>query len=82
MKTSNATNRSPLPGKVTLPGFDPRNVQSVASRYTDWDIPTHFIVGKSGSLNLSVIQEFIAQKKKKSFTFNPYPANVENMMSS
>jgi len=23
------------------PGFDPRNVQPVASRYTDWDIPAH-----------------------------------------
>jgi hypothetical protein len=24
------------------PGFDPRTVQPVASRYTDWAIPTHF----------------------------------------
>ena len=24
-----------------LPGFDPRTVQPVASRYTDWDIPAH-----------------------------------------
>jgi hypothetical protein len=23
------------------PGFDPPTVQSVASRYTDWDIPVH-----------------------------------------
>jgi hypothetical protein len=23
------------------PGFDPRNVQTVASRYTDWAIPAH-----------------------------------------
>jgi hypothetical protein len=23
------------------PGFDPRTVQLVASRYTDWDIPAH-----------------------------------------
>jgi hypothetical protein len=23
------------------PGFDPRNVQHVASRYTDWAIPAH-----------------------------------------
>ena len=23
------------------PGFDPRTVQPVASRYTDWAIPTH-----------------------------------------
>ena len=24
------------------PGFDPRTVQPVASRYTDWAIPAHF----------------------------------------
>ena len=24
-----------------LPGFDPRAVQSIASRYTDWAIPAH-----------------------------------------
>ena len=23
------------------PGFDPRNIQPVASRYTDWAIPAH-----------------------------------------
>jgi len=28
--------------KISLPpGFDPRTVQSVASRYTDFDIPVH-----------------------------------------
>ena len=26
---------------LTPPGFDPRTVQPVASRYTDWAIPTH-----------------------------------------
>ena len=26
----------------TAPGFDPRTVQSVASRYTDWSIPSHW----------------------------------------
>ena len=25
------------------PGFDPRTVQPVASRYTDYDIPTHWL---------------------------------------
>ena len=25
-----------------LPGFDPRTVQPVTSRYTDWVIPAHF----------------------------------------
>jgi len=25
------------------PGFDPRTVQPVASRYTDWAIPAHYI---------------------------------------
>jgi hypothetical protein len=25
------------------PGFDPRTVQSVASRYTDWAIPVHHL---------------------------------------
>jgi hypothetical protein len=23
------------------PGFDPRNIQPVASRYTDWTVPAH-----------------------------------------
>jgi len=27
-----------------LPGFDPRNVQPVASRCTNWAIPAHFVV--------------------------------------
>ena len=27
----------------TSPGFDPRTVQPVASRYTDWAIPAHII---------------------------------------
>jgi len=25
------------------PGFDPRNVQPVVSRYTDWAIPAHSV---------------------------------------
>jgi len=29
----------------TLPGFDPRTVQPVASRYTDWAIPVPSRVG-------------------------------------
>jgi hypothetical protein len=30
--------------KISLPpGFDPRTVQPVASRYTDWAIGAHFI---------------------------------------
>jgi hypothetical protein len=27
------------------PGFDPRTVQAVASRYTDWTIPAHRMQG-------------------------------------
>ena len=26
---------------LPIPGFDPRTVQHVASRYTDWAIPAH-----------------------------------------
>jgi hypothetical protein len=26
------------------PGFDPRTVQPVASRYTDWAIPAHWLI--------------------------------------
>ena len=32
-------------GKSRLPsGFDPRTVQPVASRYTDWNITAHIII--------------------------------------
>jgi hypothetical protein len=32
--------------KISLPpGFDPRTVQLVASRYTDWAIPAHTACG-------------------------------------
>ena len=30
-----------VPKTLTPPGFDPRTVQPVASRYTDWAIPAH-----------------------------------------
>ena len=34
--------RSGRVGKISgLPEFDPRTVQPVASRYTDWAIPAH-----------------------------------------
>jgi len=34
--------RSERVRKISLPpGFDPRTVQPVASRYTDWAIPAH-----------------------------------------
>ena len=30
--------------KISLPpGFDPRTVHSVGSRYTDWAIPVHYV---------------------------------------
>ena len=29
---------------LTAPGFDPRTVQPVASRYTDWAIPAHMYI--------------------------------------
>jgi hypothetical protein len=32
-----------LPKISPPPGFDPRTVQPVASRYTDYDIPTHWL---------------------------------------
>jgi len=31
------------------PGFDPRTVQPVQSRYTDWAIPTHTMTGENRS---------------------------------
>jgi hypothetical protein len=33
------------------PGFDPRTVQPVASRYTDWAIPAHYEVYKTDIIN-------------------------------
>jgi hypothetical protein len=37
--------RSGRVGKTSPPpGFDPRSVQSVASRYNDWDIPAHILL--------------------------------------
>jgi hypothetical protein len=36
---------SRLGGKISpSPGFDPRTVQPVASRYTNYDIPAHYII--------------------------------------
>jgi hypothetical protein len=32
------------------PGFDPRTVQPVASRYTDWAIPTHARLLEGGGM--------------------------------
>ena len=34
------------------PGFDPRTVQSVASRYTDWAIPAPIPTAYSSKINL------------------------------
>jgi hypothetical protein len=31
---------------LSLPGFDPRTVQPVASRYIDWAIPAHMVIIK------------------------------------
>jgi hypothetical protein len=41
--------RAGLDGAENLapPGFDPRTVQPVASRFTDWDIPAQPGVGKA-----------------------------------
>ena len=36
------------------PGFDPRTVQPVASRYTDWDIPAHICVVLFGKYFLQI----------------------------
>ena len=39
--------RSGLVGQISPPppsGFDPRTVQSVVSRYTDWAIPAHIVL--------------------------------------
>jgi len=33
---------------ATTGGFDPRTVQPVVSRYTDYNIPTHFIPALRG----------------------------------
>jgi hypothetical protein len=37
----------------TLPGYDPRTAQPVASRYTDWAVPVHLIKSKR---NLSLLR--------------------------
>jgi hypothetical protein len=31
-------------GRTPPPGFDPRTVQPLASRYTDWTIPAHIVL--------------------------------------
>jgi hypothetical protein len=36
-----AVNTTPRPALSTVKGFDPRNPQTAASRYTDWAIPTN-----------------------------------------
>ena len=38
------------------PGYDPRTVQSVASRYTDWAIPDH-LSGKEKIFNASTMDQ-------------------------
>jgi hypothetical protein len=43
--------------KISLaPGFDPRTVQLVASRYTDWAIPAHPPIK---NYNLFIINSFV-----------------------
>ena len=37
------------------PGFEPRTVQQVASRYTDWAIPAHLNIGRN---NYTVFRGF------------------------
>jgi len=44
------------------PGFDPRNVQPVASRYTHWAIPAHIVV--STSLQLCLFKNECLTKAK------------------
>jgi hypothetical protein len=41
----------------TSPGFDPRNVQPVASSYTDWDTPAHIVVGKVPRGNMATLRK-------------------------
>jgi hypothetical protein len=41
------------------PGFDPRTVQSLASRYTDWVIPTHVALITKLYLNLSCSSDVV-----------------------
>ena len=60
-------NRSEQVRKIsTPPGFDPRTVQPVASRYTDWSIPApkdtdiHFV--KTIVRNTAVIQPYLCAR--------------------
>ena len=56
-------------GQVSPPGFDPRTVQPVASRYIDWAIPAHlshyilmklfYFVAVLGDANFSFINQFL-----------------------
>jgi hypothetical protein len=42
--------------KISLPpGFDPRTVQPVASRYTDWAIPAHAAAADDDNYNNSIL---------------------------
>ena len=51
---------SPLP-----PGFDPRTVQPVASRYTDWAIPAHSVFSTSVNLSCNICQGVITVSGKR-----------------
>ena len=44
--------------KISLPtGFDPRTVQPVASRYTDWAIPAHSISVYRGNVWILEVEQ-------------------------
>ena len=54
-----AQGRSARVHKISPPsGFDPRTVQPVASRYTDWAIPAHAFI------NYSVPKFFLTQTQQ------------------
>ena len=50
------------------PGFDPRTIQSVARRYTDWDIPAH--AGVLGSFKIPDLWICIAHRTLRSLVFD------------
>ena len=56
----------------TPPGFDPRTVQPVASRYTDWAIPAHFpLYGTPSFITLFTIAHHLSLSWARSIHSKP-----------
>jgi len=73
-------------GKSRLPpGFDPRSVQPVASRYTDWAIPAHIRITGSvlNSYRMPTIVRLVSNSKstREDAAKNLVPPEVGAMIS-